>query len=160
MTRDDLWILAKMIWAKARGEPLEGQIAVANVILNRVRRGGWWGDTVPGVCLNSISSSQANYGGNTAGDKTVPVGSYPVNGFGLYDVRGNVWEWTEDCWNGGYAGAPSDTNVWKAGDCSRRVLRGGSWHNLPRFVRSTTIAIININVLPSQREEACRHALQ
>ena len=37
MTRDDLWIFAKTIWAEARGEPLEGQIAVANVILNRAR---------------------------------------------------------------------------------------------------------------------------
>ena len=50
MTRDDLWIFAKTIWAEARGEPLEGQIAVANVILNRARQGGWWGDDVAGVC--------------------------------------------------------------------------------------------------------------
>jgi formylglycine-generating enzyme required for sulfatase activity len=84
---------------------------------------------------NSISSSQANYGGNK--DKTVPVGSYPANAFGLHDVHGNVWEWTEDCWNGGYAGAPSDTNVRKAGDCYRRVLRGGSWVNYPWDMRAT-----------------------
>jgi len=50
VTRDDLWIFAKTIWAEARGEPLEGQIAVANVILNRARQGGWWGDDVAGVC--------------------------------------------------------------------------------------------------------------
>ncbi len=62
MTRDDLWILAKTIWAEARGEPLEGQIAVANVILNRARQGGWWGDTVPGVCLKPKQFSCWNEG--------------------------------------------------------------------------------------------------
>ena len=50
MTRDDMWIFAKTIWAEARGEPLDGQIAVANVILNRARQGGWWGDDVVKVC--------------------------------------------------------------------------------------------------------------
>ena len=83
---------------------------------------------------NSISSSQANYGGNKG--KTVPVGSYPANGFGLHDVHGNVYEWVEDCWHKSYAGAPSDTNVWKTGDCSRRVLRGGSWGNAASYLRA------------------------
>ena len=50
MTRDDIWIFAKTIWAEARGEPLDGQIAVANVILNRAQQGGWWGDDVVKVC--------------------------------------------------------------------------------------------------------------
>ena len=81
---------------------------------------------------NSISSSRANYGST----KTVAVGSYPANAFGLHDMLGNVWERVEDCWHESYAGAPSDTNVWKAGDCSRRVLRGGSWSDLPWSVRS------------------------
>jgi len=47
-----------------------------------------------------------------------------------------VWEWVEDCWNESYAGAPSDANVWKAGDCSRRVIRGGSWQYGARNARS------------------------
>ena len=76
---------------------------------------------------NSISSSQAKYGGGT-----VPVGSYPSNAFGLHDVHGNVMEWVEDCWNWSYEGAPSDTNIWKAGDCRSRVVRGGSWDHGPR----------------------------
>ena len=67
---------------------------------------------------------------------TAPVGSFAPNGFGLYDVLGNVWEWVEDCWNGSYAGAPSDGRAWESGDCGRRVLRGGSWSNGPRGLRS------------------------
>ena len=54
-----------------------------------------------------------------------PVGSFEPNAFGLYDVLGNVEEWTQDCWNDSYAGAPANGSAWQSGDCSRRVLRGG-----------------------------------
>ena len=67
---------------------------------------------------------------------TAPVGSYEPNAFGLYDVLGNAWEWTEDCWNKTYAGAPTDGRAWRSGDCSRRVLRGGSWDSGPDVLRS------------------------
>ena len=64
------------------------------------------------------------------------VGAYRPNAFGLYDMHGNVWEWTEDCWNGSYEGAPADGSVWKTGNCSERVLRGGSWNFKPSFLRA------------------------
>ena len=67
---------------------------------------------------------------------TSPVGTYVANGYGLHDVLGNVWEWTMDCWNESYAGAPADGNAWESGNCSRRVLRGGSWGSEPRYLRS------------------------
>ena len=67
---------------------------------------------------------------------TAPVGSYRANAFGLYDMLGNVWEWTEDCWNENYTNAPTDGSVWTAGNCSRRVVRGGSWGLNPRNLRS------------------------
>ena len=54
------------------------------------------------------------------------VGSYAPNGFGLYDMHGGVAEWVQDCWNDNYAGAPNDGSAWEAGDCRRRVIRGGS----------------------------------
>ena len=81
---------------------------------------------------SGISPSQANYNG----PQTVPVGSYSSNAFGLHDVHGNVWEWVEDCWNDSYRGAPSDGSAWESGDCSGRVLRGGSWSDEPRYLRS------------------------
>jgi formylglycine-generating enzyme required for sulfatase activity len=63
--------------------------------------------------------------------KTHPVGEKTPNGFGLYDVHGNVWEWVQDCHHDSYAGAPSDGTAWITGDCKARVLRGGSWLSLP-----------------------------
>ncbi|MFM9967803.1 MAG: formylglycine-generating enzyme family protein [Burkholderiales bacterium] len=66
---------------------------------------------------------------------TAPVGSYRPNAFGLYDVLGNAWEWTADCWNLGYAGAPDDGSARLAGDCSMRVPRGASWNSHKNNVR-------------------------
>jgi sulfatase modifying factor 1 len=67
---------------------------------------------------------------------TAPVGRFQPNAFGLYDMLGNAWEWTEDCWNVGYALAPSDGSAWISGDCSLRVPRGASWNSHQRNVRS------------------------
>ena len=103
------------------------------------------GTTTPFHTGSTIATSQANYHGDyTYGNgstgvyrrETVTVGSFNANAFGLYDVHGNVWEWVQDCWNDGYRGAPSDGSAWERGDCSRRVLRGGSWNSEPRDLRS------------------------
>jgi formylglycine-generating enzyme required for sulfatase activity len=48
---------------------------------------------------------------------TAPVGAFSPNGFGLYDVHGNAWQWLEDCWHGSYSGAPADGSAWRSGDC-------------------------------------------
>ena len=58
---------------------------------------------------------------------TAPGGSFAPNNFGLYDMLGNVWEWVEDCYHSSYQGAPADGSTWTSGDCTHRVLRGGSW---------------------------------
>jgi len=68
---------------------------------------------------------------------TSPVGSYEPNAFGLYDMAGNAWQWTADCFHDSYNGAPSDGSVWTAGDCKGdRVVRGASWLNLPIYLRA------------------------
>ena len=69
-------------------------------------------------------------------NKTNPVGGKLPNKFGLHDMHGNVWEWTQDCWNDSYLGAPTDGSSWTAGSCSFRVMRGGSWNNFSRHLRS------------------------
>jgi len=105
------------------------------------------GTTTPfhtGTCVNT---SQANYDGNyeynNCGAKTgvfrkqtMAVASFPANAYGLHDMIGNVREWTHDCYNPNYNGAPTDGSAWTAGKCAQRVLRGGSWVNSPQNSRS------------------------
>jgi formylglycine-generating enzyme required for sulfatase activity len=92
-----------------------------------------------------ISTDKANYDGNFTyanspkgeyRQRTLPVDSFEPNPWGLYQVHGNVWEWTQDCYHDSYAGAPSDGSAWTTGDCSRRVVRGGSWGDSPQDLRS------------------------
>ena len=68
--------------------------------------------------------------------QTAPVGLRAPNGFGLYDVQGNVWEWMQDCYSEDPAGAPADGAPRMDGDCSRHMDRGGSWVNSPKYLRS------------------------
>jgi formylglycine-generating enzyme required for sulfatase activity len=75
------------------------------------------------------------------------VGSFAANAFGLHDMHGNVWEWVEDCYHEKYNGAPTDGSAWIPGDCRWRVIRGGSWNNLPQDVR----AAIRDNIAPDYR---------
>ena len=87
----------------------------------------------------AITPKNANYTDSKPG-KTTEVGAYPPNHWGLYDLHGNVWEWVEDVWHVNYKGAPVDGSAWTKGEgkeSSRgRVLRGGSWNDNPRFLRS------------------------
>jgi formylglycine-generating enzyme required for sulfatase activity len=65
-----------------------------------------------------------------------PVGSFLPNDFGLYDMVGNVWQWTEDCLHGSYRGAPTDGSAWMSGDCSAHMLRGGAWDDYQMYLRA------------------------
>lgn len=64
------------------------------------------------------------------------VGLKKANGFGLYDMHGNLWEWCQDRWHDNYEGAPTDGTVWETGNDGRRVLRGGSWDSTSEICRS------------------------
>jgi len=69
--------------------------------------------------------------------KTKQAGQKQANSLGLYDMSGNVYEWTQDCWNDSYNGAPSKGQAWIKGKCQKRVLRGGSWSSNAYSARST-----------------------
>lgn len=105
----------------------------------------WWGDDPGQSCRRANGSdlaltaryptvkSSACQDGYTF---TSPVGKFAPNAFGLYDTAGNIWSWVEDCWNDNYATAPGDGSAVMTGDCSRHLLRGGSWYYYPRNLRS------------------------
>ncbi len=82
----------------------------------------WWGDKRDVKKANCRDCTNRN-----KPPSVTPTGDFAANPFGLYDVHGNLSEWTEDCWNPSYRGAPSNGEAWLAGDCLSRVLRGGSW---------------------------------
>jgi formylglycine-generating enzyme required for sulfatase activity len=103
------------------------------------------GTTTPFAFGETITPAVVNYNGNvTYGNgpkgewryKTTPVGSFPPNLFGLYDMHGNVREWCQDKWHGNYNGAPIDGSAWLDGGSSNYVWRGGSWLSGPNDCRS------------------------
>lgn len=95
-----------------------------------------WGDSLK---LNGRAMANCiGCGSRWDRTQTAPVGSFPPNRFGLYDMIGNVFEWTEDCLHENYNGAPRDGSAWLAanGDqCLSHINRGGSWSGTPAMAR-------------------------
>ncbi len=91
-----------------------------------------WGNDID--CQKAHFSQFSGVCGNVR--KTSLVKSFTPNEFGLYDMHGNVWEWTQDCWNNNYNAAPNDGNAWINGDCDAGIIRGGSWLNEAKVLRS------------------------
>jgi formylglycine-generating enzyme required for sulfatase activity len=104
-----------------------------------------WSEDGSGACASANVADQSaarRYPGwsvfacNDGYVQTSPVASFKANSFGLNDMLGNVFQWTEDCWNSDYKGAPIDGSARKDGDCAERELRGGSWFSTPAYVRA------------------------
>jgi formylglycine-generating enzyme len=98
----------------------------------------YWGDDIKEACTHE------NVGDETYGRKygvrdpipcndgfsdVAPVGSFKPNAFGLYDMAGNIFVLTADCWNQNYNGAPTDGSAWKSGECGQHVIRKGAYGN-------------------------------
>jgi formylglycine-generating enzyme required for sulfatase activity len=106
------------------------------------------GTTTPFSTGACITTDQANYRGfygygdcqKSGADrgKTLEVGSFNPNPWGLYDVHGNLWEWVQDCWHDSYSDAPPDGSAWGSRDCAIPMLRGGSWSSGPEKARSAS----------------------
>jgi len=122
------------------------------------------GTTTPFHTGNCVNTNQANYNGrsdyNNCGantgvyrKQTIAVASFPANQFGLHDTIGNVFEWTQDCWNDNYYGATMNGSARTAGDCAFRVLRGGSWLSSPQGTR----AAMRFLITPEGRYDFSRY---
>ena len=99
----------------------------------------WWGPSITPKQANYDGSANPYQGGGSKGEypqRTMPVDSFEANPWGLFNVHGNVWEWTEDCWNDSNNGNPGNGRARTTGECKQRVVRGGSWSDEPRFLRS------------------------
>ena len=97
------------------------------------------GTTTPFYFGETITSEFVNYDGDSSygngpkgeyRNQTTPVGQFPPNAFGLYDMHGNVYEWCADEWHNNYYGPPTEESAWEIGNTYRRVLRGGCWYNV------------------------------
>jgi formylglycine-generating enzyme required for sulfatase activity len=97
----------------------------------------WWRSLITPKQVNYNALFDLGAGSNDEfRQRTVPVDSFEPNPWGLYNVHGNVWEWTEDCWNDSNTGNPGDGRARTTGECSKRVVRGGSWLNFREYLRS------------------------
>jgi len=104
--------------------------------------GDWLGGAADLVCqYGNVAGSESGFRwqhadcADPAALETLPVGSLQANAFGLYDVIGNVAEWTLDCLNLSYLDAPVDGSAWGRGICSSRMTRGGSWFTGTKEIR-------------------------
>jgi formylglycine-generating enzyme required for sulfatase activity len=104
------------------------------------------GTVTPFSFGSNITPDQVNYDGHYsyAGEpknfyrhETIPVKALPPNGWGLYQMHGNVWEWVQDVWHGRYEGAPTDGSAWETPEAGAdRMIRGGSWRSYAWHCRS------------------------
>jgi formylglycine-generating enzyme required for sulfatase activity len=138
------WVDAKAYAAWVSGKTGKTYRLLSEAEREYVARAGtttpfWWGSSITPGQANYDGSADPYKGGGSKGEyrkRTVPVDSFEPNPWGLYQVHGNVWEWTEDCWNDSNTGNPGNGSVRTTGDCSRRVVCGGSWYSYPQFLRS------------------------
>jgi formylglycine-generating enzyme required for sulfatase activity/cytochrome c5 len=106
-----------------------------------------WGDALGATCTYANARAAANWTPSKPGEEgpfpcddgyenSAPVGSFRPNGFGLYDMIGNVFEWTADCNHTGFDGAPVDGSAWIDDPaCVFRIMKGGSFANSLRQAR-------------------------
>lgn len=106
-----------------------------------------WGEEAPARLVGNVTGEGDRSRSRRSWNKALPgysdgfwgpapVGRFPANAFGLFDLEGNVSEWVTDCWHDSYARAPADGSAWVNPGCTQRVIRGGSWASAPDQLRS------------------------
>jgi len=146
--------MAYIAWLNARSEhtyrlPTEAEWEYAARGKANQTAAHFWGDDLASACqyANVAGTDFATaYQLSTSTDGifscsdgfayTAPVASFQPNDYGLYDMLGNVWQWTADCWNTDYSNSPTDGTAATTGICQQHALRGGSWSSSTWFVQS------------------------
>ncbi|MEO8307661.1 MAG: formylglycine-generating enzyme family protein [Pseudomonadota bacterium] len=105
----------------------------------------WWGDEPSHDYANYGMDDGAGLGGAVGGrdiwlNDTSPVGSFPPNAFGLYDMYGNIYQWIEDCYESDSTKLPTDGSAVKNGNCATRGFRSNSFESNPHTMRSANRA--------------------
>jgi formylglycine-generating enzyme required for sulfatase activity len=133
------WLNARVRQARPNLEATNGPYRLpSEAEWEYAARGGtrtarWWGDAI------GRNKANCNGCGSPWDDRLLAeVDSFAPNPFGLYGMLGNAWQWTLDCWHPNYEGAPRDGSAWTEKNCTKHVIRGGSWDNVPVFVRSAS----------------------
>jgi eukaryotic-like serine/threonine-protein kinase len=116
----------------------------------------YFGDTITPELVNY--NGDYPYNGAPVGEnrgEATPVGMFPPNAFGLYDMHGNVWDWCLDSYQSSYQGAPTDGSAWVDSSLPdrdlKRVMRGGSWDYVARGCRSA----VRCSLAPGIRVNGC-----
>ncbi len=133
---------------------LAGEAEFEYALRAQTKSAYWWGNAAPVTIVENLtgkkdSSSSArtwsagftNYGDNAWGPAALM--SYTPNPYGLFDLGGNLSEWTNDCWHESFARAPLDFSAWENPGCAQRVVRGASWGSAPDESRSASRAAFN-----------------
>jgi formylglycine-generating enzyme required for sulfatase activity len=101
----------------------------------------WFGDDERDLCqygnFADLKAGAPNAPCNDGYNRTSPSGHYVPNAFGLHDMLGNAWQWTQDCFEGDYRRAPTDGSAWTRVPC-RSIARGGSWLSDPKYLRAAS----------------------
>jgi formylglycine-generating enzyme required for sulfatase activity len=101
----------------------------------------WWGDR-----MDAGMADCKDCGSGWSYKSPAPVTMSKANPFGVHGVSGGVWEWTDDCWNASYDRTPTDGSAAGQGDCTARVLRGGSWRNDAGYAHAASRLRYDFNV--------------